>query len=162
MGKRNFKRLTFDDLLPSGSPDHYILKQDQKTGKPLIRRNGKDISISEKSEMYLNETELKKKGIEFLQSLPRCKILDTDNMALRVGNGRKAKTRNPGMSDHHICLNGYFVAIEAKMPGKDLDPDQVIYRDEVLAANGIYIVYHSVSELISEMKKHQLINKRTV
>lgn len=153
MCKRKYKHLTVDDLLKSGSSEKFTVQEVK--GKLRVIKKQEIVSL----EMYLNETELKKAGIEFLRSLPRCMILFTDNMALRVGNGRKAKTRNPGMSDHTICLNGYFVAIEAKMPGKDLDDKQVIHKNKVLAGNGIFIVYHSVSELISEMKKYRLINR---
>lgn len=83
-------------------------------------------------------------------------------MALRVGNGRKVKTRNPGMADHHICYLGKFVAIEAKMPGKDLDPDQIKYKKEVLLAGGIFICYHSIWELETEMINHGLISRRLI
>lgn len=111
-------------------------------------------------EMYANETELKKEANKLLEKLPRCKLLKTDNMALRVGNGRKAKTRNPGMSDHHLCIVGRFVAIEAKMPGNDLDSDQIDYQNDVLAAGGIFIVYHSLKELVFELKRHRLISRK--
>jgi hypothetical protein len=120
---------------------------------------GKDISMKQKAELYLNETELKKAGVQFLKLLKYCKILYTDNMALRVGNGRKVKSRNPGMSDHHICLRGLFVAIEAKMPGNDLDPDQITYKKDVLSARGKFITYHSVFELQSEMIRQKLISR---
>lgn len=108
-------------------------------------------------EKYENETALKKAAIEFLKLIPCCKILHTDNHALRVKGGVKVKTRNPGMSDHHICINGLFVALEAKMPGRNLDPDQIKYKKDVLKAKGIYICYHSVSELVAEMVKFRLV-----
>jgi hypothetical protein len=92
--------------------------------------------------------------------LQRCKLLKTDNMALMVGNGRKVKTRNPGMSDHHLCILGRFVAIEAKMPKKDLDPDQINYRRDILNAGGIFIIYHSLHELVTELKRHRLVSQR--
>lgn len=107
-----------------------------------------------------SETELKKIGNQFLESIPNCLVLKTDNMALRVGNGRKIKTRNPGMSDHHICLKGYFVAIEAKMPGKDLDADQVKYKAKVIKAGGIFIMYHSIDELEDQMVSYGLIKSQ--
>jgi len=103
-----------------------------------------------------NETELKKLGNEYLESLPGCHVLKTDNMALRVGNGRKIKTRNPGMSDHHICKIGKFAAIEAKIPGKNLDPDQEKYKQSVLEADGIFILYHTIQELEDEMQANGL------
>lgn len=150
-------RLTFDDLLKSGSSDRFTVEPDARSGKPrVIRKKTEKIP----PELYGNETELKKAANDLLESLPRCKVLKTDNMALRVGNGRKVKSRNPGMSDHHLCINGLFVAIEAKMPGKNLDTDQVTYRDDILSAGGIFIVYHSLYELVTEMKKNRLVSRR--
>lgn len=159
---KKIKRLTIADLLPSGKSDNFVLNQDSKTGKPRIFRNGKEIHSKQKAELYLNETELKRAGIDFLKILKNCKILFTDNMALRIGNGLKVKTRNPGMADHHICLRGIFIAIEAKMPGKDLAPDQVAYKNEVLSAGGKFILYHSVFELESEMIEQKLISRRLI
>lgn len=158
MSKRNsmINRVTFDDLLSSGSSDDFKVIQDSISSGPRVIKKKKMELLPE---MYRNEAELKKAATDLFGKLPRCKLLKTDNMALMVGNGRKVKTRNPGMADHHLCLNGFFVAIEAKMPGKDLDPDQIDYKNEVLAAGGIFIIYHSVSELISEMKKYRLVNK---
>ena len=143
-------RLTIDDLLSSGSD---TFKIDSKAWVRVIKKKIK-------SELYASETDLKKEANKLLSKLPRCKLLKTDNMALMVGNKRKVKTRNPGMSDHHLCLNGFFVAIEAKLPGKDLDPDQVVYREDVLKAGGIFILYHSLHELVEEMKKHRLLDRR--
>ncbi len=157
--KRSFRHLTLDDLSQGGKSDNFVIDQDEK-GKPRVIRNGKDIHSKQKTELYLNETELKRAGISFLKILSNCKILYTDNMALRVKGGTRAKTRNPGMSDHHICIRGLFVAIEAKMPGKDLDKDQIDYKRDVIAAQGKFITYHSVFELESEMRKQNLISGR--
>ena len=149
------KRLTVDDFLKS-SEDFKVI-QDKRSGRPRLIKKKKS---EPPPEMYRNETELKAAGCKLLAILPRCKLLKTDNMALMVGNGRKVKTRNPGMSDHHLCLGGLFVAIEAKMPGKNLDTDQIDYRDTVLAAGGIFIVYHSLFELVSELKRHRLVSRK--
>ena len=153
------ERLTIDDLLPGGKSDKFVIDQDKK-GNARVLRNRKEINPKQPTELYLNETELKRAGVDFLKLLKNCKILFTDNMALRVGNSIKVKTRNPGMSDHHICLRGFFIAIEAKMPGKDLDPKQITYKKDILSAGGKFICYHSVFELESEMLKHKLISRR--
>ena len=158
--RRVSKHSTVDELLDkmAGSSDKF---EESLSDKGIrILRKGKDIKSKAPTELYLNETELKQAGIEFLKLLKNCKILYTDNMALRVGNGRKVKTRNPGMADHHICLRGLFIAIEAKMPGKDLEPDQVTYKNEVLSSMGKFIVYHSVYELETEMINQKLISRR--
>lgn len=38
MTKKNFKRMTIDDLLPGRSEDSYVLTQDARTGKPRVIR----------------------------------------------------------------------------------------------------------------------------
>lgn len=148
------KRVTLDDLLKKQSSSDFKIVNNSKGPKVRVIKKRQP-----KPELYVNETELKKVACDFLETLPNVKLLKTDNMALRVGNGRKAKTRNPGMADHHLCIRGIFVAIEAKMPGKGLDPDQITYRDSILFAGGIFIVYHSLHELVEEMKKHRLLSR---
>lgn len=147
-------RQTLDDLLNSGSSDDYKIEPSQ--GKLRVIKK----KVQPPPELYRNETELKKAATDLLEKLPRCKLLKTDNMALMVGNKRKVKTRNPGMADHHLCIGGLFVAIEAKMPGKELDPDQVKYRDQIHLAGGIFIIYHSIYELVQELKRHRLISRK--
>lgn len=149
------KRLTLDDLLKQRSSDDIHISQDQ-SGKPrVIRKKAEPLP-----EMYRNETELKKAAAGLLSKLPRCELFKTDNPPLIVGNGRRIKTREPGMCDQHLCIRGLFVAIEAKMPGKDLDPKkkQPEYRDKVLRGGGIHITYHSLHELVIELKKHRLVS----
>lgn len=148
-------RITMDDLLQQRSPDVIKLIQDSGSGGPRVIRKKKPLP-----EMYRNETELKKAAADLLSRLPRCRLLKTDNMALRVRGGIKAKTREPGMSDQHLCIHGLFIAIEAKIPGKDLDSDQIDYRRDILAAGGIFIVYHSLHELVEELKQHQLVSRK--
>lgn len=150
-------RLTVDDLLQGRSEDKFSVQPDKITGKPRVIKKKEKIPL----ELYENETELKKAAAELLESIPRCQLFKTDNQPLIVGNGRRVKSREPGMCDQHLCIMGLFVALEAKMPGKDLDPKkkQPEYRDKVLRGEGIHIVYHSLYELISEMKKYKLINK---
>lgn len=48
------------------------------------------------------------------------------------------------------------------MPGKELDPKlkQPEYKSKVLAAQGIHIVYHSLYELVDELKKHRLVSRK--
>lgn len=150
-------RPTIEDLLFSGSSEDFDIGQDARSGKLRVIKKKK---AGPPPELYRNETELKKAATDFLDKLPQCKLLRTDNMALMVGNKRKVKTRNPGMADHHLCITGLFVAVEAKMPGKDLDPDQVKYRGDILSAGGIFIVYHSLFELVEELKKHRLISRK--
>lgn len=144
-------RLTTDDLLNDGRSTEFEINS--KAQVRVIKKK------APKPELYASETELKKCANDLLSKLPRCKLLKTDNMALKVGSGRKAKTRNPGLSDHHLCMNGFFVAIEAKLPGKDLDPAQKIYQSDILRAGGIFILYHSLHELVQELKKYRLIPK---
>lgn len=147
-------RVTLDDLREKRSSGPYVIQD--RSGKPrVIRKKAEPLP-----EMYRNETELKKATDDLLSTLPRCALIKTDNGALRVAGGRRAKTREPGMSDKHLCINGLFVAVEAKMPGKELEPDQIKYRDKVLRGGGIHIVYHSLHELVIELKKHRLVSRR--
>lgn len=146
-------RLTFDDLLNKGGSSPEKFKIEPKRGKLRVKKKQKKLY----PDLYENESALKKAGADFLQKLPRCRLLKTDNQPLIVGRGRRVKTREPGMADQHLCIRGLFVAIEGKMPGKDLDPDQVDYKADIQQAGGIFILYHAVSELIEEMKKYKLI-----
>ena len=53
--KQVLKHKTVDELLTCSNSDKFII--DQQNGKPRIFRNGKDISVKKKPEMYLNEGE---------------------------------------------------------------------------------------------------------
>lgn len=148
-------RLTIDDLLNGGSSEKFEIAPDRGKLRVIKKK-----LTTRKPEIYKNESELKKAANDLLEKLPRCKLLKTDNGARFVKGGRRAKSRTPGMGDQHLCIYGLFVSIEAKMPGEKLKPDQVTYRDEVVAAGGIYIEYHSLYELVEEMKKHRLLDRR--
>lgn len=149
-------RLTFDDLLKQRSSDDFEIEQDL-SGRPRVIKKK---PVEPLPEMYENETELKKSAADMLKKLPRCALIKTDNKPLIVGNGRRVKTREPGMSDQHLCINGLFVSIEAKMPGKNLETDQKKYRDKILTGKGIHILYHSLYELVEELKNHRLVSRR--
>lgn len=150
-------RLTFDDLLKQRSSNDFEIEQDCSGNPRVIKKK----VVEPLPEMYRNETELKKAAADLLGKLPKCELFKTDNMPLIV-RGRRTKSREPGICDQHLCIRGLFVAIEAKMPGKDLDPKkkQPEYRDKVLRGEGIHIVYHSLFELVTELKKHRLVSRR--
>lgn len=59
-----------------------------------------------------------------------------------VQNGMGA----PGL-DYYCCINGLFVAIETKVPGKDLTPRQTTTRDSIEAAGGLVFVIHDQKEI---------------
>lgn len=151
--------MTIDDLLQVGKSDNYIINQDKKTGKPRVLRNKEEINPRRPAETYLNEGELKKAAKEYLIKLKNCRVISTDNMPLIV-RGRRTKTREPGMSDQHLCIRGKFAALEGKMPGEILKPKQKDYKKDILAAMGIFIEYHSLFELETELLKHKLISRR--
>jgi hypothetical protein len=160
MSRRNFKHPTVSDLLNQGKSEKFEVSQGKK-GNIRILRKGQDIREKQPTEIYINESELKKAAVDnVLIYLKRCRILKTDNMPLLVGRGKRIKSREPGMSDQHLCIRGKFVALEAKMPGKTLDPDQVDYKRDVEAALGIHIEYHSIWELETELMKNKLISRR--
>ncbi|MCK5601531.1 hypothetical protein KAR91_06680 [Candidatus Pacearchaeota archaeon] len=159
MSRRVSKHSTVEELLKkSGSSEKFEVNQGKKG--ITIKRNGKDINSKQKTELYLNEKELKAAGKEFLGTLSHCRVISTDNMPLLVGRGVRVKTREPGLADQHLCIRGLFVAVEGKMPGKTLDPDQIDYKRDIEAAMGIHIEYHSLFELETELLKHKLISRR--
>lgn len=46
-----------------------------------------------------------------------------------------------------ILMGGRFLAIECKMPGKDLDPEQVKWRDMFVRFGGLYIVATCIEDV---------------
>ena len=60
----------------------------------------------------------------------------------------------PGSADRVGMLvpSGRFLGLEIKMPGKDLDPDQVRWRGVVERAGGMFVVAHSVEEALSALR----------
>ena len=67
------------------------------------------------------------------------------------------RTNRNGTADILACINGYFVAIESKRPGKKLEPLQENHRKQVRASNGISIkgtsAEHVEKELIWELSQ---------
>lgn len=160
MSRQRYEHLTVDDLLKSRSSGDTFAVEADKCGKPRVIRKKTKQTI-ETYELYENETALKKAAADLIATIPRIELFKTDNGALRVRGGVRVRSREPGMTDQHLCVMGLFVAIEAKMPGKDLDPElkQPEYRDKVLRGEGIHITYHSLHELVAKMKKHRLLNR---
>lgn len=58
-----------------------------------------------------------------------------------VQNGMGA----PGL-DYFFCVNGHFVAVETKVPGKDLTPRQTITQAAIKKAGGRVYVVHNAKE----------------
>lgn len=148
-------RVNLDDLLQKKSSENFNIIQDRQKGIRIIKKKTEPLP-----EMYANESQLKKAAADLLEMLPGIELFKTDNPPRIVGRGVRVKSREPGMSDQHLCATGRFVAVEAKMPGKNLDPDQVDYKDKVLRGGGIHITYHSLAELVQELKKHRLVHHR--
>lgn len=59
-----------------------------------------------------------------------------------VQNGMGA----PGL-DEFWCIHGLFVAIETKVPGKNLTPRQKITRDKIIHAGGLVFCVHDGDEI---------------
>lgn len=53
--------------------------------------------------------------------------------------------------DFYCCINGKFVAIETKAPGKHLTPRQENTRAEILAAGGMVFVVDDDFTLVAMM-----------
>ena len=52
----------------------------------------------------------------------------------------------PGL-DIFLCVNGQFVAVETKAPGKNLTPRQQVTADEINSANGYVFVVSSDDDI---------------
>ena len=73
----------------------------------------------------------------------------------------KRSTATPGAVDFAFCYYGEFVAWEAKTPGKDLEPEQVAFRDNLLR-NGCrwYAVVFGVEDAIRNLTAMDAFFKR--
>lgn len=49
--------------------------------------------------------------------------------------------------DYYCCIDGKFVAIETKVPGKSLTPRQEITREEIVLAGGTVYEIHDQPEV---------------
>jgi Holliday junction resolvase-like predicted endonuclease len=64
-----------------------------------------------------------------------------------------------GTADIISCVNGYYVAIEVKSPGKQLTDLQQYRQRCVQEAGGIYIVAHTLEDVQQTIK--ELNGRRT-
>ena len=71
----------------------------------------------------------------------------------RYGEARVRYGLAPGSADliGMLVPSGRFLAVEVKMPGKHLEPDQVRWRDVVVRAGGLHVVAHSVAEALDAL-----------
>jgi hypothetical protein len=86
------------------------------------------------------EGKIKAKVKRALNSLSRCYSF----MPVQMGMGAATL-------DYLCCINGHFVAIETKAPGKYLTPRQQLTSDTIKAAGGeVFVVYdnNSLEEMI--------------
>lgn len=62
-------------------------------------------------------------------------------------------SRARGVSDIlGICKNGRILAIEVKKPGSKLTcPYQILFKDNVIASKGLYILAYSVADVAAEI-----------
>lgn len=84
----------------------------------------------------------------FLRQLKDCWFF------LPVSNGMGVH----GIPDIIACINGVFVAIECKAPGKldNVTPNQVNQLNGILGAGGIAVVVDSLDELWDTLWRHGL------
>lgn len=71
-----------------------------------------------------------------------------------VQNGMGA----PGL-DEFWCIEGLFVAIETKVPGKHMTPRQQVTRDKIIRAGGIVFCVHDGDEIdrVIEILKRKIL-----
>lgn len=91
--------------------------------------------------MTTPEGRVKDKVRKALKTLERCYSF------MPVQNGMGA----PGL-DWYCCINGWFVAIETKVPGKKLTPRQVLTADAILAAGGSVYVIRDDEDIVTFLK----------
>ena len=76
-----------------------------------------------------------------LKTLPRCYKF------MPVQSGLGAKTL-----DYLLCIRGFFVAIEAKAPGKDYTPLQREHKVQIEEAGGTVFLVDGPASLATAMK----------
>ena len=81
-----------------------------------------------------------------IKTLPRCYKF----MPVQSGLGAKSL-------DYLLCINGLFVAIEAKAPGKDYTPLQREYKKEIEDAGGIVFLVDGPVSLLIAMERIKAI-----
>lgn len=81
-----------------------------------------------------------------LKTLPRCYKF------MPVQSGLGAKTL-----DYLLCVNGHFVAIEAKAFGKDYTPLQRVHKEEIEAAGGLVYLVDGPTPLYNVMRSLEMI-----
>lgn len=76
-------------------------------------------------------------------------VIPTADGKFRRFVGRK------GLPDIWLFLppHATAVAIECKVPGKDLSPDQVKFHEQLVSLGGVSIVVHSVDELAEDLEE---------
>ncbi len=73
-------------------------------------------------------------------------ILNVTNALSKIG--RPVKYSVTGSADIlGILKGGRAIAIEVKMPGENLDPDQITWRDMFIRFGGLHIVARSVGDV---------------
>ena len=67
-------------------------------------------------------------------------------------NQSRSKTRaftTPGVSDMLFCAHGRIIFNETKLDYNTPSADQLEFQEQVLRGGGLYVVTHSVDELLS-------------
>jgi len=67
-------------------------------------------------------------------------------------NQTRGKTRSyttPGVSDMLFCAHGRIIFNETKLDYNTPSADQLEFQEQVLKGGGLYVVTHSVDELLS-------------
>lgn len=61
----------------------------------------------------------------------------------------------PGIPDIVCCVNGFFLGIEVKAPGKlyNQSEEQKIHEENIKNANGIYLLTDNLEDVISVVSK---------
>ena len=76
------------------------------------------------------------------------------NTGLLMGaGGRPVRFGVPGMSDIlGVTIDGRFLAIECKMPGRDATKKQMEFLEAVVDRGGVAMIAHSVDDVRDELE----------
>lgn len=98
--------------------------------------------------MTTPEGRVKAKVSRALSALPRCYRF----MPVQNGMGK------PGL-DYYCCIRGHFIAIETKVPGKNLTVRQETTKAEIEAAGGTVFVVRDDEELTQMLARIALLTQ---
>lgn len=101
--------------------------------------------------MKLSENDVK---LQVLDWLTLKRILHyRNNVAAFTVEGRFVRCGTPGLPDIICIIEGKFVGIELKAPGKKQTTEQVHWEQLIKEAKGHYFLCHSLEDVIRQVEE---------